>query len=219
MSNKIQPAFVTFTGVDRSDIIPSLLDLSERYPIEWGVLVDPEQEDNNLFPTLEERLKVQSSGLCLSAHICGIPAAEIVQGKNPNYLQLSGFSRLQINHSRDGSTEEQISNAHRFASSMGMRAALQCQGDFPDEPRADWLYDVSFGLGTKPTSWPPMGPRSTFCGYSGGLSPETIESTFSALPLTESDNKQFWVDMESGVRTDGWLDVDKCEQVCKLIFG
>lgn len=218
-SPTIRPAFVTFTGVDCVELIPGLLALSARYPVEWGVLIDPEQEDSVLFPRLEERLEVQSSGLRLSAHLCGAPAAAIAEGRPPGALHLSGFSRLQINHSRKGSSEDAIANCHRFASALGMRPALQCQQGFPDEPRVDWLYDVSFGLGHRPTRWPPLGPPSVFCGYSGGVSADTVTSTLAALPLTEKDDRNFWLDMESGVRTNDRLDLKKCEQVSRLVFG
>ena len=214
-----QPAFITFTGADCSAMTPELKALSDLYPIEWGVLIDPEQEENTLFPTIEERLKIQSAGLRLSAHICGKPAAEIVNGQHPDYLQLSGFSRLQINHGREGSDEQQIKNAHQFAVNMGMRPALQCQGEFPDEPRADWLYDVSFGLGHRPTQWPQLSNSSTFCGYSGGISPDTVNNIMAALPLTQVNDKNYWIDMESGVRTNGYLDIEKCKQVCQLVYG
>ena len=215
----IRPAFITFTGVDDSEIVADLQALSARYPIEWGVLIDPAQEDLLLFPTLEERRQVQAAGLRLSAHVCGAPAAAIAAGVRPGDLNLAGFSRLQINHSRHGSSEEQIANCHRFAIDMGMRPALQCQGAFPDEPRADWLYDVSFGLGERPTEWPALGPASVFCGYSGGISPETVSSTLAALPLTEADTGKFWLDMESGVRKEGRLDLGKCEAVCRQVYG
>jgi hypothetical protein len=29
----------------------------------------------------------------------------------------------------------------------------------------------------------------------------------------------YWIDMESGVRTGGWLDVAKCEAVCRAVYG
>lgn len=222
-SAPIKPAFITFTGVDRATLIPGLEALSGRYPIEWGILIDPAQEEQALFPTAEERLQVQSSGLRLSAHICGEPARTIAAGENPGDLRLDGFSRLQINHSRDGSSDTHIDHCFQFANSLGMRAALQCQGAFPEEPRTDWLYDVSFGLGERPTTWPLLGmydgPNSTLCGYSGGISPATVVATLAALPLTDADEGNFWIDMESGVRTDGWLDLNKCEVVCQLVYG
>ena len=28
----------------------------------------------------------------------------------------------------------------------------------------------------------------------------------------------YWLDMESGVRTDDWFDLDKVEAICKLLF-
>ena len=50
------PSFIAFTGVDRLELLPGLKALSARYPIEWGVLVDPAQEgDSALFPPAEVR--------------------------------------------------------------------------------------------------------------------------------------------------------------------
>ncbi|GAA4256618.1 hypothetical protein HLK65_28415 [Azospirillum formosense] len=28
----------------------------------------------------------------------------------------------------------------------------------------------------------------------------------------------YWIDMESGVRTDDWLDLDKVEAVCRAVY-
>jgi hypothetical protein len=44
------PSFIAFTGVDRLDLLPGMRRLSARYPIEWGVLVDPDQEDKAAVP-------------------------------------------------------------------------------------------------------------------------------------------------------------------------
>ena len=29
----------------------------------------------------------------------------------------------------------------------------------------------------------------------------------------------YWIDMESGVRTDGLFDLEKCERVCRLVYN
>ena len=46
------PAYITFTGIDRADLLPGMLALSARYPIEWGVLLDLAQEGSPLFLSL-----------------------------------------------------------------------------------------------------------------------------------------------------------------------
>ena len=211
----VPPSFVTFTGVDDPAHLPDIKELSSRYSIEWGVLIDSAQAGDELFPTISGLDVIKSQGLRLSAHVCGVPARDIAEGREPE-VDLTGFSRLQLNHSREGSSESVVKNAYSFAVSNGLRLALQCQADFPNDSRADWLYDVSFGTGVRPTSWPELTQSHPFCGYSGGFSPDTVVQTLSGIELSKHD---YWIDMESGVRTNGALDLDKCEQVCKLVFG
>ena len=208
-----KPVFVTFTGVDRSELLPGMLELAAKYPIEWGILLDPDQEDKALFPAGNERNKILSSALRFSVHVCGEPAQDIAGGREPN-IDLKGFSRLQLNHSREGSDDKVISNAYNYCIRHGLRLALQCQGDFPRDTRADWLFDVSFGTGTKVTECPVVNHDHPFCGFSGGLSPETINASLTMFHA-ETD---YWIDMESGVRTDGLFDLEKCERVCRLVY-
>lgn len=208
-----KPAFVTFTGVDRPELIPGMLELAIKYPIEWGILLDPDQEDQILFPDWNERNKMLSSALRFSAHVCGRPAQDIAGGREPD-IDLKGFSRLQLNHSREGSDDGAISNAHTYCIRHGLRLALQCQGDFPRDTRADWLFDVSFGAGIKVTEWPIVSNARPFCGFSGGLSPKTIKEALTSFH-TQAD---YWIDMESGVRTGGLFDLEKCEQVCRSVY-
>ena len=210
-----RPSFITFTGVDDMSLIAGMKKLSARYAIEWGVLVDPEQEGGPLFPGQEDINAIRTSGLRLSAHVCGKPAKDIAEGREPE-VDLSGFARLQLNHGREGSSEDVIQNAYSYAVANGLRLALQCQGAFPEDARADWLYDVSFGTGVRPIEWPTLTHGYPFCGYSGGLSAETVVKTLSDVSTSCYD---FWIDMESGVRTDGRFDLDKCEQICQLVFA
>jgi len=209
-----KPVFVTFTGVDRAELIPGMMELSAAYPVEWGILLDPAQEDNILFPAQAERTALLSAPLRFAAHVCGKPAQAIANGSRPQ-VDLRGFARLQLNHSREGSSETAIANAHNYCLGHGLRLALQCQGEFPADTRADWLFDVSFGAGTQVTQWPVVHRNHPFCGFSGGLSPTTIKEASSRF-RAQAD---YWIDMESGVRTDGLLDLEKCEQVCKLVYG
>lgn len=213
-SNIAKPAFITFTGVDRIELIPGMLELAAKYPIEWGILIDPAQEDKTLFPNSEIRNTILSSKLRFSAHVCGKPALAIANGHEPG-IDLQAFSRLQLNHSREGSDESAIANAYSFSIRHGLRLALQCQGEFPKDTRADWLYDVSFGTGIKVTEWPPIKYAHPFCGFSGGLSPQTITESLSRFDATA----EYWIDMESGVRADGLFNLEKCEQVCRRVYG
>ncbi|MBP1205229.1 hypothetical protein JOD97_003271 [Duganella sp. 1411] len=209
------PAYITFTGIDRADLLPGMLALSARYPIEWGVLFDLAQEGAPLFPSEGVRRVLQSAPLRLSAHICGAAARSIVETGDAA-LDLAGFCRVQINHGRAGSSDSEIHNSALFGARHGVRAALQCQGDFPTDARVDWLYDVSFGTGVRPATWPAAKAGLPFCGYSGGLGPDTVFDTLRKFEI--GAGAAYWIDMESGVRTGNRFDLAKCEAVCSIVF-
>jgi hypothetical protein len=209
------PAFITFTGVDTSDLLPGMLALSARYPIEWGILIDPEQDGRPLFPDPRTRSLLLAAPLRFSVHLCGSAARAVVEGADPQ-LDLQGFSRAQINHTRSGSSDGEILHSALFGARHGLRVALQCQGEFPADGRVDWLYDVSFGTGVRPTSWPAAHARLPFCGYSGGLGPDNVGATLAQLPIAPGAG--YWIDMESGVRTANRFDLEKCAAVCAAVF-
>ncbi|SFI38060.1 phosphoribosylanthranilate isomerase [Collimonas sp. OK307] len=209
------PAFITFTGVDRVELIPGMQALAARYPIEWGVLIESDREGQSRFPATDVRRAIQCAGLRLSVHICGHEAREIAAGKTPP-LDLSGFARMQINHSFNGSSKAEIQNCHTFAARHGMRAALQCQHDFPSDSQVDWLYDVSFGTGVQPKIWPQINIDHPLCGYSGGFSADNLASIVPTFPV--HPGVVYWIDMESGVRTDDTFDLDKCAAICQQVF-
>lgn len=213
--NTTKPAFITFTGADRSESIPGMQALAARYPIEWGILIDSALEGQPLFPNRRELHAIRSAGLRLSAHICGAAASDIVNGRDPG-LDLGGFARAQINHGFHGSSAGDIENSYLLCARYAVRPILQCLGAFPDDARVDWLYDISFGNGIKPAAWPELHSERPFCGYAGGLGPATIGDAIRAFQV--KPGLAYWIDMESGVLTDGKLDLAKCEAVCKAVY-
>lgn len=212
-----RPAFIAFTGVDRADLKDRLVALSMRYPIEWGLLVDDSRAGNLLFPDAATRARLlEGVPLRWAAHICGAQAQAIVRDPWCTSINLSGFQRAQINHGFSGSNAEQTANAASFARRHGVRAVLQCGEVFPGDSRVDWLFDTSFGTGAAPTRWPKLPLQGAFCGLSGGLNPTNVRQVLEgAAPPAGAI---YWIDMESGVRTDGCFDVAKCEAVCRAVF-
>lgn len=214
----LQPLFIAFTGIDHADLLPGMRALSARYPLEWGVLVDPVRAGAPLFPDAETRRAFLASGLRLAAHVCGTPAHEIVTDPANATFDPAGFRRVQVNHGVNGSSPDQVAAAGRFARRHGVRTVLQCGGAFPADGQVDWLYDISFGTGQQPGSWPPLPPGvSPFCGYSGGISPRNVASLLTTLDLRARTD--FWIDMESGVRREGHFDLALCEAVCRAVYG
>ena len=212
-----RPAFVAFTGVDRVDVLPGIVALSQRYPIEWGVLVNASEQGNPLFADESLRSALLSTRhLRLAVHVCGEEARSIAQAGLKSTFDSAGFQRVQVNHGFEGSTALQVAHVREYGRKAGVRVVLQTITSFPEDPSVDWLYDVSFGTGKQPSRWPPLPGSSTFCGYSGGLGPGNIRRSITEMNALDDDI--FWIDMESGVRTDGLLDLNKCSSVCEQIF-
>lgn len=214
-----KPVFIAFTGADDAALLPGMQALSARYPIEWGLLVDKEKEGVALFPSTGDRAAILSApGLRVTAHVCGTWAQEIVEDPEGAMFDPAGFRRVQVNHGIQGSNDAQVARTGRFARRHGLRAVLQCGVDFPADADVDWLYDVSFGTGRKPTRWPALPDRTApFCGYSGGIGPDNVATLLAQLEVP--DGADFWIDMESGVRSNGRFDLDRCAAVCRAVYG
>ena len=58
-------------------------------------------------------------------------------------------------------------------------------------------------------------PTSRKIGYAGGLNPENIADKLSFL-MENVKIGRFWIDMESGVRTNDWFDLDKVVRVLEI---
>ena len=212
------PAFIAFTGVDRPELRDDMERLARRYPIEWGILIDEQPRESALFPPLEViHNLLEGSSMRFAAHVCGALATRIASGEEQMPREvLRHFTRLQINHGFHGSSVEQVRQCSNYAGRIGARAVLQCQGDFPEDPRVDWLYDVSFGRGSRPTTWPVLPRGAAFCGFSGGINADNVREILALIAAAPGST--YWIDMESGVRTDGLLDLGKCEAVCRAVF-
>ena len=213
------PAFITFTGADDARLCKGMRKLSEFYPIEWGILIDRDKLGRKLFPSYEHIERFRHLGLRLCAHVCGALAREIATGANPR-VDLGGFSRIQVNHGRSGADESTIANVGRFAASSGIRGVLQCGGrEFPRHAtHVDWLFDVSFGEGIRPAFLPPVRFDHPMCGISGGIGPANVREIIESR-IEVTSGLAYWIDMESGVRTNDEFDIQLCEAVCRKVYG
>ena len=75
------------------------------------------------------------------------------------------------------------------------------------------LLDASGGLGidTGIKLWPDWFYK---VGYAGGMNADNVGDKLAYL--IENARHPFWIDMESGVRTDDWFDIDKVLKVLKV---
>jgi hypothetical protein len=218
----MKPKFVTFTGVDDKTDWDKLEDLSAWYPIEWGVLVGG-RLGSNRYPTDIERLdmkdrEIVGAGCSFSLHMCGEYAQAALfpdaSEKTELIRQLAKakiFGRIQINAGK-----YDIPNLIRFQEFVGKPVIMQARGkEFPEPLTGiQCLHDLSGGKGRVPKFRPVQPPETVLVGYAGGIGPDNVVQV-----LSEINAHNFWIDMESKIRdTDDWLDLNKCEAVCKQIW-
>ena len=214
------PVQITFTGLDAQTPLATLRELSKRYPIEWGILLHPAQQGSGRFPPLDIVRAALDLGLKCAAHLCGGHARGVVhQTALPADIValLDRFQRLQINTAERGVDPDRIA---KFAARFGARAILQCRGTerFPENQSVEWLFDASGGKGRLASRWPVPSEAAPIVGYSGGLGPDTVAPALESITRQHPATVAFWIDMESGVRTEDWFDVELCKQVCEIVF-
>ncbi len=74
------------------------------------------------------------------------------------------------------------------------------------------LHDGSGGFGREITQ---VSPPSNDCytGYAGGINPENVSKIVDLIEKNNPNNQDYYIDMESGVRTDNLFSVERCQQV------
>ena len=83
--------------------------------------------------------------------------------------------------------------------------------------KVEYLFDVSEGRGMESFEhWPVPSADFARTGYAGGLGPHNIERAVAFAQF--HDEHVLWFDMEGRIRTDGWLNTDTVEAVCRLIW-
>ena len=224
-------ALLTFTGIDRLTAVDEVFALHERYPkTEFGILAGWQpnglgQEPPNRFMdrSLVEAWRdlAQEHGLPLAIHLCGHLSKDVMAGDFDGLILplCAGFSRVQIN-----SRSYDYGQVAQFAEAVDCpQVILQRRGPLSPQqglvhPKVEYLLDNSGGQGREGfDAWDPPSAGLDRHGYSGGLSPENIGRGLEFVDRFRG--QKFWLDMESGVRSNDWLDLDKVESVCQQAFA
>jgi len=224
---------VTFTGVDDRTDLGRLKEIAGRYPFaEFGVLMARSgRGGENRFPDVQRVLKgLDGAGVRLSAHLCGALARDIVRtGDFSEFRLVCGirsdlFSRCQLNVAGMGIKDPawflyfptkirqvivQQSSREVFAEEGGSLYAHFASYN----PLCSLLLDDSGGRGRRGTLRFADAP---VVGYAGGIGPENVTEVLTEI-LAAENVRDFWIDMETGVRTDDWFDLDKVEAVCAQV--
>ncbi len=218
---------VSLTGADDHTPVERLVELTCRFPfVEWAVLYTPHNEGAPRNPTAAWRERFFADLASHSAvHLCGSLAFEqLLAGSLA--ADLLGARRLQlnINARRVEFTDAQVLEV--FARALDVCPAIILQYHEQSAPvieryvaglgavdqgRVHVLMDASRGTGKAPDQWRwPSAFESAYVGFAGGLGPQNTAATVEVL---RPFGRPFWVDMESGVRTDNRFDLHKAASV------
>ena len=221
---------ITFTGVDEKTVagdIKILQEIQKEYPyVEFGVLTSYHWFENGnryLDPRLFRYLT--QAHLNLALHICGEAAHDAACGKDDEIHYLSWgkhqfFRRIQLNISNRQDNPPIVE-----PTPWGHEIIIQQKDvdhlDLYNATRKDWkdyigrlsvLLDASGGQGIDTDIKILQTDKKV--GYAGGFNPDNVEKKLSYL--MENVNGPFWIDMETGVRTDDWFDINKVKKVLEI---
>jgi hypothetical protein len=219
---------VTMTGADDMTSPDRLVEIWEVYPfVEWGILVG--SSSGPRFPSVEwikrlvEARERTGNLMRLSLHVCGRFLREIASGKSSldEFLgpQMAAFQRVQLNwHGERQASQvgENILGAFCRLDGFGWDPQLIFQFDGVNDRLYEaagrrfavaGLFDRSHGAGVLPGEWPQASTEIP-CGWAGGLGPDNLAEEIPRISDKSFAAMQFWIDMETKVRTDDDTEFD-----------
>lgn len=222
---------VTFTGVDNKTSLTSLQILTNRYSnIEFGILVSKSNTDLDKvsrFPNFETIDKVLNAGLPnVSCHICGELARHYVHTGDFSEIRdflgqerVDKFSRFQLNIrgyddyklfviEEDIHIIIQVSNAKSYQYFYQMQELNQ--------NKVEALIDYSGGKG-KLGCFNYVSDGDEIFGYADGININNVTYILGYIEGKMEYDVNYWIDMESSVRTDDWFDTSKVREICSEI--
>lgn len=228
---------VTITGVDELTNIEELISLSAKYPyVEWGVLFS--NSNQGLKPRYPKIEWIQNfvneknnHDLNIAAHLCGQIGKSILVGdiSIPKWV-IKSFQRFQLNAVYPlVEVNKTVFWSLLNKSFEGKEIIFQLRNNEGNDQLFYETYNQfkgteikivglvynSGGKGKEITKIPTYDNYPI--AYAGGLNPDNVESICKNIYETIGQ-KQFSIDMESGVRDDkDYLDLKKVEQVLSTI--
>jgi hypothetical protein len=222
---------LTLTGVDERTPIDWMLEAVKSVPLmnhkpvlEFGILRSPKAGTAPRFPSVQviDRIVESVPPSALAFHLCGRYARMVHEGHWWDLVREIDFkrvSRVQVNSIEYN--ERAMLNLQRFSIFINLPVIMQWRGgSFPLVPGLHLLQDRSGGKGIVETAWiaPEVHCRAphTEIGYAGGLNPANINGAISVIAKA-AERPWFWIDCESGIRTDDWFDVIKAQAMIDAV--
>lgn len=224
---------MTFTGVDAKTSAAWIKRIGRKYTkpngyraVEFAILRSPKVGQSPRYPDREAIRKITDYVYPgdLAFHLCGRYARMVFDLEWSELCDIVDFNlvgRVQVNSTE--CDEKAMLTLQRFSIHIGRPVIMQWRGDtFPCVPGVHLLQDRSGGQGIAENQW--LRPDNlcqkakTLIGYAGGLSPANISNVLPHI-VSASCRRPFWIDCESGIRTNDWLDQDKVEAMIQAAIA
>jgi len=197
---------------------------------EFGVLYS-ESRKNTRYPDYDFCKKYLSWGLdnnvATSLHLCGDDAINKFLNQDNKIMDLCKLAgRTQLNIKIQNFTDYNVladtilkvglnneltlilqKNATKFKFNEILLSKLS-----PQAANIHLLNDSSGGFGRE-ISVVDKPHSDYFTGYAGGINPDNVLRIVSLIDDVNSDNYQYYIDMESGVRTNNLFSIEKCQDI------
>ncbi len=216
----------TFTGIDAKTDLNRVLELSDKYPfLEFGVLLSLTPGDKDaryMAPSVVELVlkELARHDVNTALHVCGSAVNAYVAGDQVVKRPALYADRIQLNFSANVApfTIEDLDKAISTAPYKIITQHFPPNADLVTALKAknhQVLFDLSGGRGVSADEWPDAF-ESKITGFAGGLGLETIDAALPKIGKASSKTNS-WIDMESGIRTNGYLDLDLCEAIAQKV--
>jgi hypothetical protein len=224
------PKFVTFSGVDPTVSAADMAFLQKDFPkVEFGFLLSEKRQGQDprypAFDWLLSRSAEFWAEFNCSAHLCGSAIFRRFLERDRWFLSFlrHSFRRVQVNfnyldepfdHELFNQAAAQLPNLQIITQYNKANNQVSKHFDFLNHAL---LFDESGGNGVEAGLFWPTIPNK-FCGYAGGLGPDNIAQQLVKISHA-AGNDEYWIDMETGVRTDDKFDINKCHSVLQTIYS
>lgn len=229
---------LSITGPDNLVKQESLKLLTDKYSnLEFALLYFPEKENQNRNPGVEWRNKFFSiiPKKNTAIHLCGKEVFDTILSeefeKSQLFTELKKANRIQININarKDIFTHKEVQSIYSILLSYHFTLILQYH-----ERSKDWilpyiknnsvenihvLLDSSLGKGIAPKEFTfPEDLKNINCpiGFAGGFNPENIKNFHEQIKQFKLS--KYWLDLETGSRTNDIFDIKKAENLCLSSF-
>lgn len=219
---------VTITGADDAVDPQALVDLRKEFPfVEWGILRSEKKEGTPRYPTLGWICRLEAllaDRTAWAAHLCG-SMSRLAMAGDPSVLRNGPrFGRYQLN----GSSSYKLPMLLAAMRMPECEFILQATG--PDAfceqcdfvvreklPNLAVLFDPSGGRGKVTTHFPSLFRSDLDVGFAGGINIENVRGVVEELVHSRIGSKPFWIDLETGARTNDDFDLKKVREILELV--